>query len=587
MLSKTLGICITVLGLALNVSAACGQQDEPPVLGPDYHKPARKEPPAKEPVPKDPDTMFFVACDLTCDLTLDGVAVGRLNAGVIRQLAVTPGSHSLSAQTVDGKDRVRQDAVLLRGHQLAVGMKLGPIRDTRLKTQQQIDDLFAAIARQNLDNKASDAQTKVDQGNYAAALPVAQETCKGGSVVGCRVLGIMYLDGMAVTRDYPRARGYLDSSCKAKDQRACNALGSMDMFDADLPHDYTKASALVSAACDGGELRGCINLGILLENGAGVKKDPAQALVNYRKACDGGNLDGCAWLGNGIKNGLAGAPDPAAARPYLEKACNGGSAAGCEWLGGVMEAAGELAAARSTYQKACDGDATDGCVDAAALYVFGVGGPRNLVQARTILDRACKEDNAGACAVLGESYSADAQPDLMQGRALLHKSCDGGSTYGCFDLALNYENGYGAVEDFSHAHDQLQKACNQSDTYACEDLKRLDTGRVISDGGLTATSDNAAACDAYDLLVCERLVDEPDAAYVADMTSRQNAITIFETVFSIFRESCTGNNPRGCVALGEMYSRGIFVARNKKQARLYFKQACDDGWQTACFMDSR
>lgn len=574
-------------------SIAAAQQDQGPI-----YTPSHKAQPNHT-----PDAMLSVSCDLPCTWQLDNVAQGSIRAGAAVNLHIKPGSHEISAHSLDGLDHVSDKFTAVDGKQSTEALELIPSRNAReaaaakkaaadeqsrkdlenksRQVQELIDRVQQSIA---LDKKAQSAQDLFDKGQYAASTPLAQETCAAGSVIGCRVLGLIYLDGPRAGRDNARARSLFDKACQANDMRACNALGDMDIFDLDIPHNYAMANLLTAKACNGGEMRGCVNQGRLYENGTGVKLDGPKALEMYKKACDGGNLTGCANAGRTLASAELVSLDLKAARPLLEKACNGGENFGCNWLGYLQVVSGEYAAAYFNFTKACNNNVLVGCVGAGYLLVFGKGAARDLVLARTLIQRACDGNLPYGCDALGESYAMDAQPDSNRALNLFRKTCGSGFIPGCFDLAMDYQNGDGTAQDEALARNQLQKACNSSDSYACDITKALYERKNVSVGDLADPSTvYATDCNGGDLLSCESLVNlplPPAQSYLAAIGQPDT----YKSAYVVFLASCGGSNPRACAAVGEFLDKSLGGSgyRDKNAVKFYFGKACGEGLQSAC-----
>jgi hypothetical protein len=124
---------------------ALAQQDEGPILRP---KP--------QPKPAAPSTTLLVMCDLACNWKLDGVVKGRIEAGGSAKTKVEAGQHVVVAVTEDGADQVQQPSEVKSGEQTMVNIELIPVRDARLKAEQQARDKIAQQARNEAIQEAND-----------------------------------------------------------------------------------------------------------------------------------------------------------------------------------------------------------------------------------------------------------------------------------------------------------------------------------------------------------------------------------------------------------------------------------------------
>ena len=122
------GYLITASALIAVLAAAPAslpQQDTGPILKPN-------KPPAK------PSTAtILVVCDLACNLKLDGETKGTLDAGGSKKVPVSLGQHLVNATTTDGLDKVEQEVDLKTPAQTIVRLQLQPLRDARLKAEQE------------------------------------------------------------------------------------------------------------------------------------------------------------------------------------------------------------------------------------------------------------------------------------------------------------------------------------------------------------------------------------------------------------------------------------------------------------------
>jgi hypothetical protein len=134
------------MAAALTAAAlpALAQQNEGPILRP-------------KPQPKPaPSTTLLVICDLTCDWKLDGEAKGRIEAGGTAKVKVDAGQHMVMAVTEDGMDSSQQLNEVKSGEQTVVSIALTPVRDVRLKAEQQARDKAAQHERNKAIQEAND-----------------------------------------------------------------------------------------------------------------------------------------------------------------------------------------------------------------------------------------------------------------------------------------------------------------------------------------------------------------------------------------------------------------------------------------------
>ena len=158
-----LAMVIAVLALSAGMAYAqpqaqqpAQQQDEGPIFHP-------KTPPAKPALPT-----LLVSCDLACNWTLDGEAKGRIDAGATVKAKVTAGQHTIAAATEDAQDKAENEIKVKTAGQNMAHIWLNPVRDARLKAEQDAKDKAAQEAKAKADQEARDkaareAQAKADQ----------------------------------------------------------------------------------------------------------------------------------------------------------------------------------------------------------------------------------------------------------------------------------------------------------------------------------------------------------------------------------------------------------------------------------------
>ena len=133
------GVCT----FTLCIGTAAAQQDEGPIL-----KPKAK--------PKPAGATLLVMCDLACDWKLDGDAKGRIEAGGAAKVKVGLGQHVVDALTEDGLDQVEQLTKVAEEGQTVLTIKLQPVREARLKADQEAHDKAVREAREKSEQEARD-----------------------------------------------------------------------------------------------------------------------------------------------------------------------------------------------------------------------------------------------------------------------------------------------------------------------------------------------------------------------------------------------------------------------------------------------
>lgn len=227
--------------------------------------------------------------------------------------------------------------------------------------------------------------------------------CVGGDLEACRNLGVMYADGLGVSRDRER---------------------SVKLF---------------VQACNGGLLAACNNLGLAYLEGNGVDRQPARAAETFQKACDGGYKLACRNLGLMLRDGRAVPADLTRAAMLLDKACKGGVPLACTNAGdvdAVRAIKGGPARYKEMighYKQGCDAGDSTSCRQLGIAYLEGRGLPRSTSAAALWLERACMPDDAVACRLLGmlRIQGAGVPRDPERGKQLLARACDAKDDEAC------------------------------------------------------------------------------------------------------------------------------------------------------------
>lgn len=106
----------------------------------------------------------------------------------------------------------------------------------------------------------------------------------------------MLLDGVGLPKDPERSLDILRKACDAKLADGCRVLGLM--YTEGLGTPYNEGSFMLGAryytqACDLGSMQACEHLGELYGVGKGVEKDTRKSKALIQKACAGGWEPAC------------------------------------------------------------------------------------------------------------------------------------------------------------------------------------------------------------------------------------------------------------------------------------------------------
>ncbi len=279
----------------------------------------------------------------------------------------------------------------------------------------------------NLDSEQQQANLLIGQGKYQDAFPLfkictsptpdfaklsqaysslnnADAIVRKAGASACESVGVMYLAGNGVSRDYEQAATYLAHSCDADGLLGCALLGALYSDGRGVPQDYDRAKALDDKACQGSEMRGCANLGMLYSEGKGVPQDFDRAKALDEEACKGNEMRGCANLAELYSDGRGIPQNYDQAKVLDEQACNGNDGKGCDNLGMLyVEGSGvakDYAQARLLFAKTCDAGWMKSCFHLGSLYEDGFGGSQDYAMAHSLYDKACSGYVQDACSAL-------------------------------------------------------------------------------------------------------------------------------------------------------------------------------------------
>ncbi len=169
----SLGVAVALLCASVVLQwPPAAAQDQGPILLPQ-----------PKPQPKASPTLLVV-CDLACDWKLDGQAKGRLDSGGSAKVVVGLGQHMVVATTTDGLDQVKQFPEVKSVGQVLVNIELQPVRDTRLKAEQQARDQAAQEAQARADTNVEQQQNsaKLRHASDQQALSSEQDRMRRNSI---------------------------------------------------------------------------------------------------------------------------------------------------------------------------------------------------------------------------------------------------------------------------------------------------------------------------------------------------------------------------------------------------------------------
>jgi TPR repeat protein/energy-coupling factor transporter ATP-binding protein EcfA2 len=171
-------------------------------------------------------------------------------------------------------------------------------------------------------------------------------------------LGWVYSQGYGVTRDYAKAREWLEKAASLHNADAMTNLGWLYQNGWGVARDYAKARELYETPPADGSADAMSRLGFLYENGLGGVQDYAKARELYERAAAKGSVDAMNSLGLLYENGQGVTQDYVKAREWYEKAADKGEMYALNNIGSLYEngrgVAQDYLKARELYQRAAD-----------------------------------------------------------------------------------------------------------------------------------------------------------------------------------------------------------------------------------------
>jgi TPR repeat protein len=252
-----------------------------------------------------------------------------------------------------------------------------------------------------------------------------------------------------------------------------------------------------------------------------------------------------------------------AAEPYFQRACELGDGAACvEWARPYSEGpTKDLARARDILARSCSARDAEGCwfLGLAEGEISGRWGTRAMIGAwreALRLHRLIPEDRRGCVAAFGTLYEgASVFPaDPAMARWCYTRACDLGETEGC------------AARDRMSAEASAPSspadACQRGDGLACA---TLGDQRLASGATMPAYEAYKMGCGFGDGTSCSLL---GLMHFRGDLGERD-----YESAGIAFGWACDGNDPGGCVKLGQMYENGYGVEPDPVQAEEQYRLA--------------
>jgi TPR repeat protein len=306
-------------------------------------------------------------------------------------------------------------------------------------------------------------------GCSAGPLRNLQRGCDQGSAEACLQLGVAYYEGRddkghILDLDYYKARKAYAQACQREDGAGCYSLGYMNQKGEGGPVNKVLSIDLYRRGCELGFPKGCGRAAVAYRNGAGVERDLVLATKLARQGCDKEDRDACEQYkqlsvmpGSGGVNGLT------AEVQKLADSCDAGSADACFEVAmryddgkGVGQ---DKQKAATAYKSCCDKGDMRGCHNLGVMLIDGEGIPRDLGNGLKLINQACEKGQHRSCEVLVARLE----------RACTQEDADACTVIGSF--FIKGEKGLDA--NINKGVDYLRRGCKLGDKDGCDLLRKL------------------------------------------------------------------------------------------------------------------
>ena len=254
------------------------------------------------------------------------------------------------------------------------------------------------------------------------------------------------------------------------------------------------------------------------------------------------------------------------------------------------------------FEKSCDAGYMDGCVTFGGFYYEGKGVAQDHKKALEIFKKACNKENKGGCYGLALLYKTGSgvSKDKNKAQEYFKKSCDLGYDSACKEIS-NEENilsqkvpeNFKEAErefknnNFRKARSSASKACEEEYLEGCGMLGYLLSADMTE--MLYKTKNEVEKKDLREkflkvLVDTSNLCLENGSKYACKVG---RFILLFsggkmnEMTFNIFQKSCE-LDAKECDWVASFYKEGEYVSKDLRQAKIYYKKACNAGNENSC-----
>jgi TPR repeat protein len=256
----------------------------------------------------------------------------------------------------------------------------------------------------------ADRQKLIDAAQHLKPedVPPLEQKAEAGDVEAQIVMGMVYMDGNAVPRDYQKALILFQKAAAKGHPMAENSLGIMYLNGQGIERNPAEAFKWFQKAVEQGYAQAEYDLGYMYVSGRGIERNPAEAFKWFQKAAEQGYAQADRSLGLMYYKGEGVKRDQAKAVELLRKAAELGSPEGMYDLGAAyaegQAVPRDYAQAANWYRKAAEQDYTPAQFDLAMAYHEGRGVSRDMQEAAKWFEKASNLGRASATYYLARMY---------------------------------------------------------------------------------------------------------------------------------------------------------------------------------------
>ena len=263
-------------------------------------------------------------------------------------------------------------------------------------------------------------------GRFSDARAYYERSAEAGNVEGMGNLGVLYVTGRGVERDFVRARELLERAAKSGNPRCMNELGLIFARGQGVPADPKRAAELFKAAAERGYVASMTHYAECLETGIGCPQDFVAARRWFRAAAEQGYVLAMGRLALLLHRGEGGPPDLAGAKRWAQKSAEAGDSFGMAQF--------------------------------SELLLKGVGGPKDPAGARRWARRAAEAGDVRGMHLLASVLYEHEPKDHPGARRWMQRAAEGGVAQAMAELAVILERGIGGPVDRAGAQRWRQRA---------------------------------------------------------------------------------------------------------------------------------